>query len=457
MSYRISLAGALAVILTACGGGGGNNTLTPTPVPLPVPTPPPVIATVGPASTTAGVVTTFTVSGTHLTAGTKFDLAGCADTTELAGGTNLVRQYSCKPGFTCGPHAGTISATPAATTPLFSYQVDERSPVMSFDSTGSRNAAVTPDGSLYVWGSSLNQGNGAGATVLPPTKIGVDFSSVTVGSMVTFAIKKDGTLWVWGSGSQGLLGTGTDYASVLTPSQIGTGFKKVVLKGENTTAGASVTALKTDGSIWVWGARSSPTPESPAPELQPRMIATGFADISTGPEGMTYAIKADGTFWTWNRNMSPTPFLPTQAGQGYIAITSEFSADYGLRADGTLWGWGYNAMPRPVSVPPTIANPSLVGSGYKSVSSGVQYTVALKEDGTLWAGGSNDQGQFGDGLRGGAPTLKQVGQGYIAVVAGNGCTLAQKPDATLWATGSCDFGDGVFPPGSLVMRKVPGL
>ena len=77
-------------------------------------------------------------------------------------------------------------------------------------------AAITADGSLYVWGESYRGvvGNGSTSLVTTPVKVMdgvVDVSFITGGvSRGTLALKRDGTLWAWGEAS--LLGQGKDFA-----------------------------------------------------------------------------------------------------------------------------------------------------------------------------------------------------------------------------------------------------
>ena len=76
-------------------------------------------------------------------------------------------------------------------------------------------AAITADGSLYVWGESYrgSVGNGSTSLVTTPVKIMddvVDVSFIPGGaSRGTLALKRDGTLWAWGVAS--LLGQGADF------------------------------------------------------------------------------------------------------------------------------------------------------------------------------------------------------------------------------------------------------
>ena len=66
----------------------------------------------------------------------------------------------------------------------------------------------------------------------------------------SFAIKTDGTMWSWGSNLYGSLGVGntTNYSS---PKQIGLLTTWSKLPATNINYGCS--AIKTDGTMWVWG------------------------------------------------------------------------------------------------------------------------------------------------------------------------------------------------------------
>jgi alpha-tubulin suppressor-like RCC1 family protein len=82
---------------------------------------------------------------------------------------------------------------------------------------------------------------------------GTDWKQVTIGYNHTAAIKTDGTLWVWGDGSNGELGanvTANLLAIRCTPVTTfagGTNWKQVSCGNFHTSA------IKTDGPLWTWG------------------------------------------------------------------------------------------------------------------------------------------------------------------------------------------------------------
>jgi alpha-tubulin suppressor-like RCC1 family protein len=83
---------------------------------------------------------------------------------------------------------------------------------------------------------------------------GTNWKQASSGMFTSAAIKTDGTLWLWGQGSFGALGT-NDQVSRSSPVQIfggGTNWKQV-----SVGLGFHAMAIKTDGTLWVWGHNDS--------------------------------------------------------------------------------------------------------------------------------------------------------------------------------------------------------
>jgi hypothetical protein len=426
---RLRLVSATAFLtLSACGGGGGGS------APITPPAPPSsLISAVSPAKANIGMASIFTVTGSNLVDGMKFALSDCTNIAELSGGTSTQRQFTCMPTGLAGTRQGSVSASASATSPLRSISVDYQAVAAFVANNGWRYAVIKSDGSLWSWNPQQPK----------PAKDGDDYIDVAVSTFDTLAIKKDRSLWSWGlSNAAGIQGNGTTNANA-TPKQIGTDFVKVVVKGENTTGGESAEALKKDGSLWVWGARSVMQPNANEAELTPRMIGSGFVDIARGATGGSLGLKGDGSLWTWNRNLSDQPFVPVKIADGYNAIATSFDAAYGLKADRSLWNWERNAPNKEAAAIPTVSAPVKVGDGFLSISTGAGYALAVKSDGTLWAGGDGGNGQFGEGKASGG-AFRQVNTGIAAAWAGSSCSFVKKMDGSLWAAGFCDLGDGKF-------------
>jgi alpha-tubulin suppressor-like RCC1 family protein len=112
-------------------------------------------------------------------------------------------------------------------------------------------SAIKTDGTLWVWGVGI----GGASTPVTTFAGGTNWKQVSTGYNHTAAIKTDGTLWVWGQNDKGQVGNAST-TNVLTPVTTfagGNNWKQVGCGGEN-LVGALSAAIKTDGTLWVWGA-----------------------------------------------------------------------------------------------------------------------------------------------------------------------------------------------------------
>ncbi len=122
---------------------------------------------------------------------------------------------------------------------------------------GYHTAAVKTDNTLWTWGynnaGQLGQNNTTRRS--SPVQVGalVNWASVCASRLGCLAVKTDGTLWSWGYNSQGQLGLG-DTIDRSSPVQIGalTNWFRVPEHG-GTTNGWNFGAVKTDGTLWLWG------------------------------------------------------------------------------------------------------------------------------------------------------------------------------------------------------------
>ena len=178
-----------------------------------------------------------------------------------------------------------------------------------------RMGCIKTDGTLWMWGRNqqgtlgLNQ-NGANTNLSSPTQVpGTTWSNLVMSQYITMAVKTDGTLWTWGWGNPGHLGQ-NDRTARSSPVQIpGTTWAT----GENklSNSGVGSFAMKTDGTLWAWGARYMGVlgPNAPGP-----------AEYGSGG-GVSSPVQIPGT--TWDQ----------VAAQGYSVAAR--------KTDGSLWAWGY--------------------------------------------------------------------------------------------------------------------
>lgn len=127
------------------------------------------------------------------------------------------------------------------------------------------SGAVRDDGSVWLWGSGMSgvMGNGTenpapddpgGRNLLPLQVKGLsNVKSLSLGSGHAAALLGDGTLRMWGFDGYGQIGTGTAGSYYLKP---------VPVKGITNVASIYLgsmrsLAVRTDGSLWLWGFGSS--------------------------------------------------------------------------------------------------------------------------------------------------------------------------------------------------------
>lgn len=301
----------------------------------------------------------------------------------------------------------------------------------TIDAGASVVAGIKSDGTLWLWGSNGYGQLGDNTTVSKSSPVqtiatGTNWKSVSCGANHVMAIKTDGTLWGWGSNSNVYqLGTGNvnNYSSPVQIAGGGTNWKQVSC-GQNHSG-----AIKTDGTLWMWGQggnfayyegklgtgdlnnRSTP--------VQTIAAGTNWKLVSCGAYSTT-AIKTDGTLWVWGKNDqgelgtgNTTPYsspvqtiaggtnwkqvsISRSGGTGYTQVMSA------IKTDGTLWLCGYNYYGQlGGSYGYSVSSPVQTVSGgtnWKKVVSSVTAVAAIKTDGSLWLWGNDAYGQLGQGF-----------------------------------------------------------
>lgn len=299
---------------------------------------------------------------------------------------------------------------------------------------------LAEDGSLWAAGTATNgvQGTNDGVDHKVLTRIGTDNDWVDMAcsrfwGYSAFAIKTNGTLWSWGANSAGQLGIGNTQAQTL-PVQVGTDTDwKQVAAGVS-----SVLALKTDGSLWGWGfnmngelfgyegRQSSPVRLGSETDWEKVLVI----------EFRAYAVKKDGTLWAWGDN--------SRNLLGFNTPTEEESTSEG--------------NPVEVVTEPRITKPTQVTAveGEVLAVSGCENTlsVATGTDGIIekvWMFGSNADGALGDGKGLGNgnkdipfatvpvnPSLKSSLK-FTSMSSGQNYTMMLTDDGDIWGWG-CNRG-----------------
>lgn len=232
--------------------------------------------------------------------------------------------------------------------------------------------ALHRDGSVSAWGSRragvIGDGQhpkrhgepGAPVTtqVRVPGVAGVVQLS-TSGAHV-LALTGDGRVLSWGSNHHGALGRPPRRELPMDEAAEVPGLADVVA----VAAGHGVsTALKKDGSVWVWGAnwhgqfgngqRTDPPGTNSGFELVPQRVA-GVANVAALAVGITgrhtLVLLKDGSLRGWGNTdwgqlgagvaatFQPAPVTPKIAGVQSIMAAGNQS--FAIRSDGSLWAWG---------------------------------------------------------------------------------------------------------------------
>jgi hypothetical protein len=169
----------------------------------------------------------------------------------------------------------------------------------------SSTLAVKTDGTLWAWGYNANGqlGTNNRTSYSSPKQVGAltTWSTVFVAYKFTLAKKTDGTLWSWGQNQFGQLGLNSATSSYSSPKQVG-----ALTNWLNFSAGNYHSiASKSDGTLWSWGRNTSGqlglgNSGSGTYKSSPAQIGalTTWLKVSAGGYFST-AIKTDGTLWSW--------------------------------------------------------------------------------------------------------------------------------------------------------------
>jgi alpha-tubulin suppressor-like RCC1 family protein len=145
----------------------------------------------------------------------------------------------------------------------------------------------------------------------------------------------------------GRLGDGTT-VNKSSPVQIGSLTDWDSIIKFSTSGSSSVEAIKTDNTLWKWGAGSI---VDDAKVLSPVLIGSNYTKLSGGA-AHTIAINADGELWAWGLNRFGelgtgevyTSSSPVQVGSltDWDHVSSGSNHTHAIKTDGTLWAWGRN-------------------------------------------------------------------------------------------------------------------
>jgi alpha-tubulin suppressor-like RCC1 family protein len=294
--------------------------------------------------------------------------------------------------------------------------------------------------SLYVWGTNnlgalgLNALNPRSSpTILPGSW--KNFSTSGYNSLI---LTNDNLLFATGQNAEGALGNGT-VINRSSPVQIGTSSWSAISANYATSA-----AIRTDGTLWTWGARKAQGVGDFA-----------LSDFSIGNSGGTdtnsvLAIrKSDGTLWAWGRNQTGQLGLgdiisrssPVQIGldTNYKSVVTDRQTSFALNVFGSLLGWGDNTGGQ-LGDGTLISKSSPVllhsGKNYKIISFCGGTALAIDTNDKLWGWGYNETAKIGDNTIINRSSPVQIGtSNWSTISVGSLSSFGITTDGKLFAWG----------------------
>ncbi len=267
-----------------------------------------------------------------------------------------------------------------------------------------QTAAITTDGSLYMWGYNKNGQLGDGTTTdsSVPVKIMENVQSVSLSWLCSAAITTDGSLYIWGYADFYHNGMAS-----LTPIKILEDVQSVCADGA---------AITTDGSLYTWGCGylgDGKYTDNTKPVLTPIKIMDNVQTVEFGTSCRA-ALTTDGSLYTWGINWeaslgngttkdSPTPIKIMDNVQSICLCENNSAA---VTTDGDLYIWGSYAYLAGTGNGITVYNrtPKKILENVYSVDLQSRSGVALTTDGNLYEWGSGSAGPSGKGYNNELPS-----------------------------------------------------
>lgn len=299
--------------------------------------------------------------------------------------------------------------------------------------------AIKLDGSLHCWGNNefnaLGRSGGAAGNASVPTAVSFSgtWKSIKGGYNMMCAIRSDDRLFCWGDDAYRQLGDGATLSTGYTAREVsGGGTWKMI--DVDPWYNRHACGIKSDDTLWCWGNGAlgrlgdGGTANQGVPTAVSTTGITTWKHVTTGYDS-TCGIKTDDTVWCWGANnqgqlangtFSPSVLLPAQInttnGATWKSISAGDGATCGIRTDDSLWCWGYGAEGNHgngILVSQNVPVPVSGNRVWKQIS-GSWTICGLQMDDTLWCWAENYFGSVGNNT--------DVQQNFpVQIAAGSGC------------------------------------
>ncbi|HKY29005.1 MAG TPA: S8 family serine peptidase, partial [Pyrinomonadaceae bacterium] len=199
--------------------------------------------------------------------------------------------------------------------------------------------ALAADGSVWAWGDNQKGQIGDGTTtrrINPVRLMTIDgVRSLSTNGTCTYVIKQDGSVWSWGNNDFGLLGTGSSIPFSAVPVQV-----TALTNIQAISVGAlHILALTNDGSVLAFGFGNTGNLGNGSMNSSTVPVqVTGLSNVTqVSAASGSMALKSDGSVWIWGDDQLTPKRVDLPSAR---AVATWWTVWGVILSDNTLQLWG---------------------------------------------------------------------------------------------------------------------